>query len=158
MPNQKKIYELTKSGIIKLKEELSYLKEVKRNENLEALKEAREQGDLSENADYDAARNEQALIESRILEIQNILKNVKIIKISKNKEVNIGKTVKLNFLDQNVIKTFHLVGILETDPFLSKISTDCPLGKSIRGHEVGDKIMFTSETGKKFNVEILGVE
>ncbi|MFW4372499.1 transcription elongation factor GreA, partial [Spiroplasma sp. K1] len=74
----------------KLKKELTFLKEVKRKENLEALKEAREQGDLSENADYDAARNEQALIEHRISEIQNILKNVRVVKVSKEREVSIG--------------------------------------------------------------------
>ncbi|MCZ8632856.1 MAG: transcription elongation factor GreA, partial [Spiroplasma sp. Tabriz.8] len=73
-----------------MKKELTFLKEVKRKENLEALKEAREQGDLSENADYDAARNEQALIEHRISEIQNILKNVRVVKVSKEREVSIG--------------------------------------------------------------------
>ncbi|MFP7699603.1 MAG: transcription elongation factor GreA [Candidatus Phytoplasma pyri] len=154
----KKIYELTKSGALKLKEKLKYLKETKRIEILKALKEAREQGDLSENADYDAVRNEQALIENNILEIQNILKNVKIIKSLKNKEVNIGKVVKLNFLENNIKKKFYLVGILETDPSLNKISIDCPLGKGIRGHQVGDKIMIQSETGKNFQVEILKIE
>ncbi|WP_334330970.1 transcription elongation factor GreA [Candidatus Phytoplasma prunorum] len=154
----KKIYELTQSGALKLKEKLKYLKEIKRIENLKALKEAREQGDLSENADYDAARNEQALIENNILEIQTILKNVKIIKSLKNKEVNIGKIVELNFLENNIKKSFHLVGILETDPSLNKISIDCPLGKGIRGHQVGEKITIQSETGKNFQVEILKVE
>lgn len=93
-----KIYELTQSGISKLKKELLFLKEVKRKENLEALKEAREQGDLSENADYDAARNEQALIEYRIAEIQNILKNVRVVKVSKDKEIGIGKKISLELL------------------------------------------------------------
>nr|WP_247643031.1 hypothetical protein [Acholeplasma laidlawii] len=73
----KKVYELTQSGLDQLKDELTHLKDVKRVENLEALKEAREQGDLSENADYDAARNEQARIEARILEIESILKKCK---------------------------------------------------------------------------------
>ncbi|CAP18433.1 Transcription elongation factor [Candidatus Phytoplasma mali] len=158
MEDKKNIYELTKSGVLELKEQLHHLTEIRRIENLKILKEAREQGDLSENADYDAARNEQALIENEILKIKNILKKIKIIKSLKNKEVNIGKLVELNFLEKNIKKSFYLVGILETDPSLNKISIDCPLGKGIRGHQVGDKITIQSETGKNFQVEILKVE
>ncbi len=153
----KKIYELTQAGVDKLKEELKDLKDVKRKENLEALKEAREQGDLSENADYDAARNEQARIESRILEIETILKNLKIIKTSDDSAVNIGKTIKLKFVEKNQEKEFQLVGTIEADPINGKISIESPLGKSIRGHEKGDVIMVKSETGKNFHVEILEI-
>ncbi|CCV64275.1 Transcription elongation factor GreA [Alteracholeplasma palmae J233] len=153
----KKVYELTQAGVDKLKEELIELKDVKRKENLEALKEAREQGDLSENADYDAARNEQARIESRILEIDTILKNLKIIKTSDDASVNIGKVVKLKFVEKNQIKEFHLVGTIETDPITGKISIESPLGKSIKGHEKGETVLVKSETGRNFHVEILEV-
>ncbi len=87
----KPVYQLTQEGYDHLKEELKELVDVKRQENLDALKEARAQGDLSENADYDAARTEQARIESRITEIENILKYAKIIKTSNEDVVNIGK-------------------------------------------------------------------
>src|SRR5690606_27263005 len=112
----KKQYELTQTGLEELKAELKELKEVKRIENLEALKEAREQGDLSENADYDAARTEQARIEARIREIENIIKNVKIIKSNDDStQVNIGKTVVLNFLEKKRETTYQLVGTIEAD-------------------------------------------
>ncbi|AGL90214.1 Transcription elongation factor [Candidatus Phytoplasma australiense] len=153
-----KIYELTQPGILKLKKELTFLKEVKRKENLEALKEAREQGDLSENADYDAARNEQALIEYRITEIQNILKNVRVVKVSKDKEINIGKKVSLKMLNSGTEEEFELVSTLESDPFSNKISIESPLGKKIKGHEIGDVVFITSETGTKFKVKILDVK
>lgn len=92
-------YQLTEAGYEQLKQELEELKGVKRIENLEALKEARSQGDLSENADYDAAREEQARIESRIKEIENILKHSEIIKEnSRSKVISIGKTVIVNII------------------------------------------------------------
>ncbi|WP_349402119.1 transcription elongation factor GreA [Candidatus Phytoplasma solani] len=152
------IYELTQSGISKLKKELLFLKEVKRKENLEALKEAREQGDLSENADYDAARNEQALIEYRITEIQNILKNVRVVKVSQDKEISIGKKVSLEMIHFGTKEEIELVSTLESDPFSNKISVESPLGKKIKGREIGDVVFVTSETGKTFKVKILNVE
>ncbi|QTX02664.1 transcription elongation factor [Candidatus Phytoplasma luffae] len=156
--NQKK-YELTQSGLDKLKSELDYLKNVKRNENLKALKEAREQGDLSENADYSAARNEQSFIESRILEIQNILKNVTIINASDGDgRINIGKKVWIKFHNDNKEQYLELVGVLEVDPFENKISMESPLGQSLKGHLEGDQISFKTDTGKIFNIEILKVD
>ncbi len=153
-----KIYELTQSGIEKLKKELTFLKEVKRRENLEALKEAREQGDLSENADYDAARNEQALIEHRISEIQNILKNVRVVKVSKEREVSIGKKVSLELLQTKQQQEIELVSTLEADPFTNKISIESPLGQNIKGHQIGDVVFVTSETGNTFRVKIVDVK
>ncbi len=154
----KKQYELTQSGLEALKSELTELKDVKRKENLEALKEAREQGDLSENADYDAARNEQARIEARILEIESIIKNVKIIKNNDDSSaVNIGKEVVLKFIEKDREMTYQLVGTIEADPIKGKISIESPLGKSIKGKEVGDVVTVKSETGKNFNVEIISI-
>jgi transcription elongation factor GreA len=154
----KKLYELTQAGVDNLKAELTDLKDVKRQENLEALKEARAQVDLSENADYDAARNEQARIEARILEIETILKNVKIIKSTDDSSaVNIGKIVELRFIEKNKIEKYHLVGTIEADPRDNKISIESPLGKSIKGKEAGDVVTVKSETGRSFNVEIVSI-
>lgn len=151
----KKVYELTQAGLDQLKDELKELVEVKRKENLEAIKEARAQGDLSENADYDAARNEQARIEARIAEIKEIIKNVKIIKTNNDSSVvNIGKEVVLYFVDKDKEATYQLVGTIEANPKNGKISIDSPLGKAIRNKEEGDTVTVKSETGKSFNVVI----
>ena len=154
----KKIYELTQAGLDQLKEELIYLKDVKRVENLEALKEAREQGDLSENADYDAARNEQARIEARIAEIEMILKNVKVIKSNDDSTtVNIGKKVLLRFVERKKEVEYQVVGTIEADPKNFKISIESPLGKTIKGKEVGDVVQIKSATNKQSTVKILAI-
>lgn len=153
----KQTFQLTQEGVDNLKRELSYLKDVKRGENLEALKEARAQGDLSENADYDAARNEQARIEARIAEIENIIKNVKIIKTTSEDIVNIGKTVKVKFLATNEIKEFYLVGSIEADPKLRKISIESPIGKAMLNKNEGDVIEVKTETGRIFSIEIMEI-
>ena len=154
---KKQTYQLTQEGIDKLKTELTYLKDVKRGENLEALKEARAQGDLSENADYDAARNEQARIEARIAEIEMIIKNVKVIKTTNDDNVNIGKTVKVKFVENGNDKVFHLVGSIEADPRANKISTESPLGKAMLNHLEGDKVEVKTETGRLIQIEILEI-
>src|SRR5690606_20245465 len=115
-------------------------------------------GDLSENADYDAARNEQARIEARILEIETILKNVKIIKTTDDStSVNIGKVVELKFIEKNKIEKYHLVGTIEADPRDNKISIESTLGKSIKGKETGEVVTVKSETGRSFNVDIISI-
>jgi transcription elongation factor GreA len=153
----KQTFQLTQEGVDNLKLELAYLKDTRRAENLEALKEARAQGDLSENADYDAARNEQARIEARISEIENIIKNVKIIKTTNENIVNIGKTVKVKFLQNNDIKEFYLVGTIETDPKMRKISIESPIGKAMLNHAEGEVVEVKAETGKVFSIEILEI-
>lgn len=153
----KQTFQLTQEGVDNLKQELSYLKDVKRGENLEALKEARAQGDLSENADYDAARNEQARIEARIAEIENIIKNVKIIKTTLEDIVNIGKTVKVKFLANDEIKEFYLVGSIEADPKLRKISIESPIGRAMLNKNEGDIVEVKTETGRMFSIEILEI-
>jgi transcription elongation factor GreA len=161
-------YQLTQEGVDKLKNELQYLKEVKRPENIEALKDARAQGDLSENADYDAARNEQARIESRIQEIEVIIKNVKLIRKSAEDKINIGKSVKVLFVDRNEEKVLHLVGSLEVDPKANKISVESAIGKALidfaRKKEesddknvIGSTIYVKTETGKIFEIQILEI-
>ena len=156
-------YQLTEAGFAKLQEELEELKGVKRKENLEALKEARSQGDLSENADYDAARDEQARIEGRIKEIENILRHSEIIKEnSRTRTIAIGKTVILNIIkDGKVImqeKVYTIVGNLEANPFQGKISNESPLGKALIGNKKNTTITFKAESGQVMQAEIVDIK
>lgn len=153
----KKQYEFTQDYLDSLKVELDDLKNVKRVQNIEDIKDARAQGDLSENADYDAARNEQARIERRIKELEDFIKNAKIIKASADDNVNIGKRVEIYFIEQKKTQTLDLVGSLESNPTLGKISIDAPLGKAIRNHQVGDKVQVKTSTGNVFTVKILKI-
>ncbi len=154
----KQVYELTKEGVSKLRAELDELKDVKRPEVLRQLQEARAQGDLSENADYDAAREAQARTEARIKEIENILENAKIIKVtSSDDKVNIGKTVKINFVERQKQATYKLVGTIEANPALNMISIESPVGKAIIGLSVGERVLVRLENGKMFHVEVLEI-
>jgi len=150
-------YKLTEQGLLDLQTELENLKTVDRKRNLTALKEARAQGDLSENADYDAARDEQAQIEARIKEIEGILKNYEIIKKDKSQLVSIGKTVVLQLGDLPE-QEFTLVGSLEADPIKKRISNESPIGKGIIGSKKGDTLVVKTETGRDVVVTIINVK
>jgi transcription elongation factor GreA len=154
----KQVYQLTQEGLDALNRELRDLKDVKREQNKEALKEARAQGDLSENADYDAARNEQARIEARIAEIETIIKNAKIIKATNDDIINIGKIVNVRFVDRDEKRVFHLISSIEADPSTGKVSIDSPIGKALKNHQKGDTVLVKSETGRTFQLEILDVK
>ncbi|MDE6947092.1 MAG: transcription elongation factor GreA [Anaeroplasmataceae bacterium] len=149
MINKEEIFELSKAGADALKAELEKLKTVDRIQIREAIKEAREQGDLSENADYSSAREQQASIEARILEIENILKHAKIMDVN---------TVTIKYVDLNKIATFQIVGTIEADPFAGKISNDSPLGKAVIGHNVGDVFHISTENGKELKVELIDLK
>lgn len=156
-------YQLTEAGFNQLKTELEELKGDKRKENLEALKEARSQGDLSENADYDAAREEQARIESRIKEIENILKHSEIIKEnSRSRSIAIGKTVIVNLIKNGKVilenKAYTIVGNLEANPFEGKISNESPLGKAMIGKRKGKAVAYKAESGQEMTVEIIDIK
>lgn len=150
-------YKLTKQGHLNLIAEIERLKDIDRKENLEALKDARAQGDLSENADYDAARDDQARIEARIKEIEGILKNFEIIKEDTSKKVNIGKTVVLKVGDMDET-TYTIVGSLEANPIEGKISNESPIGKGIIGTKKGQTIQVRTETGLDISVKIIDVK
>lgn len=153
-------YKLTEDGFEKLKVELDELKDVDRKKNLEALRDARAQGDLSENADYDAAREEQARIEARIKEIDNILKHAEIIKETNSKVVSIGKTVTLRFVNNNsnTLPEYIVVGHLEANPLAGKISNESPIGKALIGMKKGAKITYKAENGNEIKIEILDIK
>lgn len=136
---------MTKAGREKLEKELKILIEVKRPEIIKQIQEAREQGDLSENADYDAAKNNQAQIEGRIKEIEQLLSNSKIIeskstKVKDKNLISIGSSVKLRDYSDNNTYVYTIVGSIESDPDGNKISNECQLAKSIMGKKVGDEI------------------
>ncbi len=152
---------LTEEGVQKLEEELHYLKTTKRPEVAEKIKVARDFGDLSENSEYDAAQNELAIMEARIKDIEETLKNVVILdqsKISKD-IVSIGSkvTIKdLNFPDEEP-ETYILVGMTESNPSENKISDQSPVGKSLLGKKKGEKVLVDAPGGE-FEYEILDIE
>lgn len=146
MTEKKDIY-LTAEGYLEIENELSDLKLNRRPEVIKALQEARVLGDLSENADYDAARNEQAQLEARIKELDYMLEHAKIIdKIDKNK-VSVGTSVTINYVDDDDSVTYKIVGSLEADPFNNKISNESPVGMAIMNRQVGDIISVESPNG-----------
>lgn len=148
---------LTVDGKKKLEEELDYLESTKRKEISQRIKVAREFGDLSENSEYDDAKNEQALVEKRISEIQHTLINSKVVKkTSKNSEtIGIGCIVKVKM--GNAEKTFTIVGGSESDVANGKISYTSPVGKALCGSKKGDDVETTGPTGKKIKIKILDV-
>ncbi|HET9098167.1 MAG TPA: transcription elongation factor GreA [Candidatus Saccharimonadales bacterium] len=150
----KKMYRLTQSGVDELKDELTSLIE-KRTSIAEAIKLAREQGDLTENAEYQSARAEQERNEARISEIENILQNVEIItKPKADNKVQLGSVVKLQ--SEGKTKQFQIVGTVEADPLNGKISDESPIGQVLIGNRVGDEVELVTpnETTKYTIAEI----
>ena len=152
-----KVY-LTNEGFLEIEEELNYLKEVKRPEVIKALKDARALGDLSENADYDAARNEQAKVEGRILELEKLLEVAELIEKRDNDKVGLGATVKIMYDgDEDDTEEYRIVGSKEADPSNNKISNESPLAKAIMGAKVGDTCTIESPNGN-YEVEVLEIK
>ena len=159
MTDKKAVY-LTREGYEDAKKELDYLINVKRPENIIAIKEARALGDLSENADYDAARNKQAEIEGRIAEIEYILNNAKIIDGTKKaKTINVSSVVRYKELADNAEYTVKIVSSIESDPVTDpnnlKISNECSLGQALIGKKAGDVV--SVKAIKPYQIEILEV-
>ena len=153
--SNKTVY-LTEKGLQEIKDELEYLKMEKRPEVIKALKEARALGDLSENAEYDAARNEQAIVESRIKELEVMIEKAEIISAVNTNVVSIGTTVKIEYVDDNEIEEYSIVGSKEADPFANKISNESPIAKAIMGLEVGSVVSVDSPNGK-YDVKIVEI-
>jgi transcription elongation factor GreA len=153
---------VTKEGFKKLKEELDHLKKVRRQEVAQRLKEAISYGDLSENSEYEEAKNEQAFLEGRVIELERKIKNAKIItgkKIDKKsgKEAEIGSTVTVvNKTDRGDQEVFTIVGSTEADPIEGKVSNESPIGKSFLGSKKGDSVAVETPSGS-MRYEILKV-
>lgn len=148
-------FELTAEGFLELETELNELKNVRRPDVINALKEARANGDLSENADYDAARNEQAQIEARIKELEYKLEHSKIVDKSKGGKAGIGSIVTIKDEDGDE-EEYKLVSSVEADPFNNKISVESPIGLAIKGHKTGDTVLVESPNGG-YNITIVKV-
>lgn len=144
---QKKTY-LTEEGYQELKERLEYLINVRRPKNIKDLQEARALGDLSENAEYHAAREEQRLLETEIKTIEIQLSNAEIIKKKDNGKVGLGSKVTIEYLDDDETDEYMIVGSREADPINSKISNESPIGKALIGKKVGEIAEVESPNGK----------
>ncbi|MCR4937778.1 MAG: transcription elongation factor GreA [Lachnospiraceae bacterium] len=142
---------LTREGLTKYQEELDYLKSVKRKEISQKIKEAREQGDLSENAEYDAARDEQRDVEARIDEIEALLKDVEVIdvesKSGKITKVSFGCSVKLLDIEENEEYTFTIKSVSEASSLRGVISDESPIGRAIIGTKKGQVVNVETEEG-----------
>ena len=139
---------ITKAYLEELKQRLDYLERVERPRNLEELKDARAQGDLSENADYHAAKDQQGKIEEEISSIRYTLENYELIDL---------KLYTLYFEDRKITETYEIVGTQEADPATKKISIESPVGKAIEGHKKGDRVIVHAN-GRDFYVEIKDVK
>lgn len=150
---------LTEEGFEKLEQELEYLETEKRREVAKRIKVAREFGDISENSEYDDAKNEQAFVEGRIQEIKNMLSDAHVVKDDEvtDKKVNLGTTVMLNDLDNDEQISYTLVGSAEADPLNYKISNESPIGKAILGHAIGDQVKVDTPGGE-VNYEIISIK
>lgn len=140
---------LTYQGLKKLEDELQELKVVRRKEVAAKIKEAREQGDLSENAEYDAAKDEQRDIEARIEELEAILKNAEVVvedEVDSDK-INIGCTVAVYDEEFDEEIEFKIVGSTEANSLQGKISNESPVGKALLGREVGDEVVVETQAG-----------
>ena len=155
MSEKKELY-LTQEGMDELRRELDDLILVKRPEVINALKDARAQGDLSENAEYDAARTEQAIVEARIKELEAMLEKAVVITKSNSDVVSIGSKVTLEYVDDDDTEEYSIVGSSEADPFTNKISNESPIAKAIMGLKAGSIVSVDSPNGK-YDVKILAI-
>lgn len=137
-----KVFPMTLDGKAKLENELQELKTVKRKEVVERIKIARSFGDLSENSEYDSAKDEQAFVEGRITTIENMIRNAQIIDAAEahNGLVTLGNTVTFIELPDGEEETYTIVGSAEADPFEGKISNDSPIAKGLLGHKEGEEV------------------
>jgi len=150
---------MTEEGKEKLEEELHNLKMVKRKEVVERIKIARDFGDLSENSEYDSAKEEQSFVETRIAQVEKMIRYAVIIESDTASDgiVDLGKSVTFKELPDGDEETYKIVGSAEADPFEGKISNDSPMAKSLIGKEEGTEVMVASPGGE-FKVKIMKVE
>jgi transcription elongation factor GreA len=149
---------LTPEGQTRLEQELIHLETVRRREVGERIKEAKEFGDISENSEYDDAKNEQAWVESRIIEINVILAHATIIQLPKRRDkVTLGSKIHLRDTESNEVHTYQLVGSAEADPTDSKISNESPVGKAVMGAKKGDVVCVSTPRGSVIEYEVVSI-
>jgi transcription elongation factor GreA len=151
---------ITQEGLEKLKEEIEYLSTSKRREVAERIKEAREFGDISENAEYDDAKNEQALLEQRIAQLEERLRRSSVIdeKDIDTNEVSVGTTVHVKDQKSGDSQKFQIVGSTEADPTQQKLSNESPIGKALMGHKRNDVVSIDVPRGPKRKLKITKIE
>jgi len=153
-----KTFPMTEAGRKKLQDELEELKTKTRPEVIERIKIARSFGDLSENSEYESAKNEQSMVESRISTVEHMLQNAEIIDNNAvaNDVVSLGKIVEFKELPDEEPESYTIVGAAEADPMSGKISNDSPIAKALLDHKVGDEVVI-STPGGDMHVQILKV-
>lgn len=153
-----KVKQITEEGLRNLEEELSYLKTTKRKEVVEAIKVALSYGDLSENSEYDEAKNEQAKVEVRIHEIEELLKNVKVVDENDidTDKISVGSKVRVLNLNTNKEIVYSVVGSAEADPFAFKVSDESPVGKALMGGKREQVVNYDTPAGK-FKLQIIDI-
>ncbi len=152
----KKEIKLTPAGFLEVQEELSKLREEDRPRIINAIKEARAQGDLSENADYDAARDEQAKVEARIQELEYMVEHATIVEKVEKGIVGLGSTVTIQYIEDDETDEYKIVGSLEADPLANKISDESPIGKALVGSKINDVVEIASPAGS-YQVKIVAI-
>lgn len=155
MSKTKDIY-VTSDGMEEMKSELENLIKEKRPEVIKALKEARALGDLSENAEYDAARQEQAQTEARIKELEAMIEKAIVIEDVNTEEVSIGTKVTIEYVGDDDTEEYSIVGVKEADPFNNKISNESPIARAILGKKIGDIVSVDSPNGK-YDVKVVSI-
>lgn len=155
--SEKKEIKLTAAGFAEIEEELAKLREEDRPRIIQAIKEARAQGDLSENADYDAAREEQAKTESRIKELEYMLEHATIVKETKKGVCGLGSVVTIEYVDDGDTDEYKIVGSLEANILENKISDESAMGAALCGHKVGDVVTIASPNGA-YDVKIVKID
>jgi transcription elongation factor GreA len=150
---------VTPEGLEKLQQELAYLTETRRKEVANRIRQAREFGDITENSEYDEAKNEQGLLERRIGELQRRLRSVKVVDPSEAEEdaVDLGTTVTLRVVGKEQERTFQIVGANESDPTSGKLSHASPVGRAVLKRKVGEKVVVSTPRGAT-EYEIVNVE
>lgn len=153
-----KVKQITEEGLKNLEEELFYLKTEKRKEVVEAIKVALSYGDLSENSEYDEAKNEQAKVEVRIHEIEELLKNVKVVDENDidTDKISVGSKVRVLNLNTNKEIVYSVVGSAEADPFAFKVSDESPVGKALMGGKREQVVSYDTPAGK-FKLQIIDI-
>lgn len=149
LPVSQKDVILTAEGLKKLQDEIDYLSTTKRDEVAQRIKEAREFGDISENSEYDDAKNEQAMLEHRITQLQEKLSRARVVRTSEipTDRVQLGARITLRDLDDDEVVEYTLVGSAEANPMEGRVSNESPLGQAVIGHRVGDVVTVPAPAG-----------
>ena len=159
MPNTENRYKMSQERLDALKDELHYLETTREKEVAELIKEARSFGDLSENSEYDEAKNEQGKLYSRIAEVKNLIENAVVVEKTEVEEgvIVIGSAVKVLDVEENEEQEYKIVGSQEADPMMGRISDDSPFGFALKGHRAGDVVTVEAPVGE-LQFKILSVE